>query len=59
MTTDVPSPLVPKLRFPEFRITGDWKRDQIGNIASISKGKGVSKGPCCINHRTSAEYPYP
>ena len=43
MTTDVPSPLVPKLRFPEFRITGDWKRDQIGNIASISKGKGVSK----------------
>ena len=43
MTTDVPSPLVPKLRFPEFRITGDWKRDQISNIASISKGKGVSK----------------
>ena len=43
MTADMPSHLVPKLRFPEFRSAGDWKRDQIGSIASISKGKGVSK----------------
>ena len=43
MTADTPSPLVPKLRFLEFRRAGDWKRDQIGNIASITKGKGVSK----------------
>ena len=43
MTADTPSPLVPTLRFPEFHITGEWKRDQIGSIASISKGKGVSK----------------
>ena len=43
MTADKPLPLVPKLRFPEFRRAGDWKRDQIGSIASISKGKGVSK----------------
>ena len=35
--------LVPKLRFPEFRRVGDWKRDQINNVASITKGKGVSK----------------
>ena len=43
MTADMPSHLVPKLRFPEFRRAGDWKRDQIGSITSISKGKGVSK----------------
>ena len=43
MTADKPSPLVPTLRFPEFHITGDWKRDQIGRIASIYRGKGVSK----------------
>lgn len=43
MTANTPSPLVPTLRFPEFHNMGDWKRDQIGSIASISKGKGVSK----------------
>lgn len=36
-------PLVPKLRFPEFQLYGEWKRDQIGHIASIAKGKGISK----------------
>ena len=43
MTADKPSHLVPHLRFPEFLRAGDWKRDQIGNVASIIKGKGVSK----------------
>ena len=43
MTADKPSHLVPKLRFPEFQRAGDWKLDQIGNVASISKGKRVSK----------------
>ena len=43
MTAHKPSHLVPKLRFPEFQRAGDWKRDQIGNVASITKGKGVSK----------------
>ncbi len=38
-----PGESVPKLRFPEFRNAGDWKRDQIGNVASITKGKGISK----------------
>ncbi len=44
MKADKPSQLVPRLRFPEFREAGDWKRDQIGNVASITKGKGISKG---------------
>ena len=43
MTAPNPSHLVPKLRFPEFQRAGDWKRDQIGNVASITKGKRVSK----------------
>ena len=43
MTALKPSHLVPKLRFPEFQRAGDWKRDQIDNVASITKGKGVSK----------------
>ena len=43
MTADKPSNFVPKLRFPEFHRAGDWKLDQIGNVASISKGKRVSK----------------
>ena len=42
MTAHKPSHLVPKLRFPEFQRAGDWKRDQIGNVASITKGKRVS-----------------
>lgn len=44
MTADTTSHLVPKLRFPEFQRAGNWKRDQIGNVASITKGKRVSKG---------------
>ena len=38
-----PGETVPRLRFPEFQRAGDWKRDQLGNVARITKGKGVSK----------------
>ncbi len=34
---------VPQLRFPKYQHAGDWKRDQIENVASITKGKGISK----------------
>ena len=43
MTAETRSHLVPKRRFPEFLRDGDWKREQIGNVASIIKGKGLSK----------------
>ena len=43
MTVAKQSHLVPKLRFPEFLRAGNWKRDQIGSVASITKGKGISK----------------
>ena len=32
---------VPNLRFPEFG--GEWEKDSLMNIASISKGSGISK----------------
>ncbi|MCY3541127.1 MAG: restriction endonuclease subunit S [Gammaproteobacteria bacterium] len=35
--------VVPKLRFPRFQSAGDWKADQLDNVAKITKGKGVSK----------------
>lgn len=33
----------PRLRFPEFQDAGEWKRDLLGNIAAISKGRGLAK----------------
>ena len=44
-----PDETVPRLRFPEFRDVGEWKRDQIASIASISKGKGISKADISKN----------
>ncbi len=35
--------LVPELRFSEFEKDGEWKVDLLGNLASFSKGKGISK----------------
>ena len=32
---------VPKLRFPEF--TGEWKEERLDEIATLSKGVGISK----------------
>ena len=35
--------LVPKLRFPEFRGGSKWSQQELGSIAVILKGKGISK----------------
>ena len=34
---------VPELRFPEFRDAGPWEVKRLGEVGTISKGKGVSK----------------
>ncbi len=44
-----PGETVPRLRFPEFQRAGDWRRDQIGNVASIRKGKGIAKADITKN----------
>lgn len=36
-------PLVPRLRFPEFRDAGDWKKNKLAEIAEFYKGRGISK----------------
>lgn len=34
---------VPALRFPEFLHAGDWRKAVLGEVATFSKGKGISK----------------
>ncbi|HEO72395.1 MAG TPA: restriction endonuclease subunit S, partial [Candidatus Hydrogenedentes bacterium] len=40
---DAGAPSQPRLRFPEFRDKGEWQTIILGDIVSISKGKGVAK----------------
>ena len=35
--------LAPRLRFPEFRDAGEWEVKRLGEIGTISKGKGIPK----------------
>jgi len=39
------APLVPSLRFPEFRCAGDWTTEKLGTLASISTEK-VGNAAC-------------
>lgn len=34
---------VPRLRFPEFRVDGEWEENRLGAVATFFKGKGISK----------------
>jgi len=44
MTADKPTPVLPNLRFPEFRSAGDWYFQPLSQIAkSISERVGTSK----------------
>jgi len=40
---------VPKLRFPEFRDAGEWKENNLGELASFFKGKGLPKSALTHN----------
>ena len=42
----------PRLRFPEFRNAVEWQRCALGEIAEISKGKGISKSDVVQGGRT-------
>ena len=39
MTTDRPSALVPRLRFPEFRGAGEWDRKRLGDVLKVGYGR--------------------
>lgn len=44
MTADKPKPVLPNLRFPEFRCAGDWQFQPLGDIAEpISDVVGTTK----------------
>ena len=47
-----PGETVPQLRFAEFRREGDWRRDRLGNVASITKGRGISKADITVDGAT-------
>ena len=38
-----PGETEPRLRFPDFQRACEWKREKVCNVASITKGKGISK----------------
>jgi type I restriction enzyme S subunit len=40
---------VPKLRFPEFREAGGWSKEKLGAVATLYKGKGISKAEIVAN----------
>ena len=43
MTTDVPSPLVPKLRFPEFRVDTTWLAPQLADLYGFKRTNTLSR----------------
>ena len=40
---------LPKLRFPEFRDAGEWCKEKLGSVATLCKGKGISKADIDAN----------
>ena len=40
---------LPRLRFPEFLDAGDWEEKRLGEVASFSKGKGISKADIIVD----------
>ena len=43
MTAHRPPPVVPKLRFPEFRRAGEWETKPISKLAHIAKGVQLNR----------------
>lgn len=42
---------VPKYRFPDFKKEDNWKKEKLGDVAIILKGKGISKSDIVENGR--------
>ncbi len=49
MSEAVTKTLVPDLRFPEFRVAGEWGEKNLGELASFFKGKGLPKSAVTHN----------
>lgn len=49
MSTEEKTRLVPKLRFPEFRGSEEWSKQQLGSVAKFFKGKGLPKSVLALD----------
>ena len=49
MTSSGKPGLLPQRRFPEFRDSGEWSKEKLGAVATLYKGKGISKAEIAAN----------
>lgn len=49
MSNETKNKVVPKLRFPEFKDSGDWDEKLLEDVAIFLKGKGISKSDISTN----------
>jgi len=55
MTDEKSSPLVPTLRFPEFRDAGEWEEKSLGDVCNILRGYGF---PETMQGKSKGKYPF-
>jgi len=55
MTDEKSSPLVPTLRFPEFREAGEWEEKSLGDVCNILRGYGF---PETMQGKSKGKYPF-
>lgn len=49
MSEQFNNPHTPKIRFPEFKDSGDWEEKKLGEVGTFLKGKNLSKDDIIIN----------
>ena len=52
-----PRPLLPRLRFAEFRGAGEWEKKAVGDIFQVTRGEVLAMTR--VKDFRSAEFPYP
>ncbi|MBF0630957.1 MAG: restriction endonuclease subunit S [Magnetococcales bacterium] len=48
-------PLVPRLRFPEFREAGEWENEKLGDVCNVLQGYGF---PEVLQGKIKGKYPF-
>lgn len=52
MSKDEHNSMMPRRRFPEFKGNGPWSKEQLGEFATIIKGRGISKADVVPDGKT-------
>ena len=55
MSAKAKKPLVPRLRFPEFRDEGEWEKKKLGDICGVLQGYGF---PIVMQGNNNGKYPF-